>query len=865
MDIDWCAGSLFELARDIHRSGRIQPHHVETMVLESGLCISCLDTDGERLCFNHVWKYPDGDAKLRFKLCMMELLLDKYTESVLEYLLHNAADMGKDNLLAVFSMLHRLTTRHSVFDKRILQRCRTYFHLDYLRPVISRILASFSSDRMDLVLETFGEEEVRRMHLWNPKDLETDSIHSREVVERLFQTINERSFKQSKRILRQIDERLFALLPDAFSNTGYSHLRELFCGLSPERCRAISRSLGERSTARLFLPLEMDGVDEEYFTHECIEVRVEAFRHIRSTEEIRRFLSVNQFIYNRGSLRRLAGHFHVFVRGSKGRKVELQTLYSEVIVFMINSRNVARRLLGCLLMDVLLRENIIPLPECSHLLFDQSHEIRKIAGEYSGEMVLEEEYVVEKIESNRYCDIYGGTEYIKSHQSEGVLAILKTALDDLVGRLGGNGRPGGEDIPVYGHLHLFSTLGRHNTSAEVDVVYRHSFEKLTDMNSYDEENTVIPWRNLRECCAYYHKEILGGNIADPLDRLVQVLLNVNHLGAILLTSRYLSDILEKIELADTELFRMIDMCFERIRCCTVVFRKSGGMGLVLAAVIRRNPRIFGCVLDRLFRYMDEESHTMLHCLNVLSRFIEDSRICLLLSPHTTRLFSIALDCNRSSCWSIRNVGTEMVTKLVTRVFGSLQHIDRCFLIHRGLRDLFYNTLESSRADGNNLLIFSILHIYERVERLDERELATVGSCLERGGLVALKARDIIDGACHASKTVGAVMRFSEGLGEGEILSRALILLDSEHEEERRMVTSYITDVLGCTPSSREYLKHQLVRRICRLGYSEVSIEKLRRYNSATEVSLSCIFDSSPANEYFDLEYNLGLFDSYKDH
>lgn len=855
---------LYKVALDVSKCG-VGIDQLRSIILENNSPICYTDVCGERRCSSHIWRYPEEHMRLRFKLCLVEISLKCDPRLALEYVLSLSLDVDRDNLLVVLSILSRLVTKYGIFDQRILQKCKMYFHLDHLKSAVSRILIAFCVNKMDMLTKLFSHDDILRMNLCDPKSLRIEDARSHDTVKMLFQTVNSKTFKQSKRILRQIDGRFFMYLPSEFTSMGYVHLKELLGEVSPQKLDVICGSISERSVAKIFLPLRIDGVDETYFVHKDAEVRVEACRHIRDTHTMLRFLRVNQFVYGRGLTRSLVGHFRSFIRERLvEHKEELGTLHSEIIESMVGSRNVVRRLLGVLMMDVLLVYDIISLPECSRLLFDHHHEIRGTISKHSGRILLGESCLMDKIGSHNYCDIYGGVEHIRSRLDKDMLDRLNVCFNKRLRAFSDGSDEDMRRYPLYGCIHLFATLKIHTISAEVDTVYTHCFEKLTGIADVEDdvENMVVYWRSLRECCNYYYGMALDGDKTLPLDRLIQTLLHVNHLGTIMLVSEHLSSVFERIEFTKDELVAIIDMCFTRARSCEVVFRKSGGISLLFVAVLKNRISTFEYILKNLFESMEEGNSMRLHCLNILNKFVERGRDELF--AHTARLFSIAFDCNSSECWSIRNTGMEIFSNLSLRVFSNnLEHIDDCFLVHNGLRDLFYRKLEMSYAKNNGLLMFLILHVYKRMAELEEQEYSVVRACTNNGGLLALKAKDVINKTRNAPRKTRFMMSFGTCLDEGEILSRLLILLDSEHEEEVEMAIACVRSTLGCPSYSREYLKHCIAKRICKLGRCDVAVKKLLKYNSATDISLNCLFSDSPVNEHFDLDYDLSLFEMYK--
>lgn len=839
---------LYRLALELCRSGQMDVRQLETLCLEHGHQIRCTGVCGEEIVFDSVWRHSEEDIE-RFKLCVAEILVGKQQDDVLEYTL-SCLSSGRDCLFGAFSILHTLVAKHGVFDERILQRCRAYLHLEELRQTVSRILAVFSANRVDLLVKVFGSEEIARMSLWRPQDLHPDEPCSQEAARALFLTIDQKSFKQSKRILRQLDERFFALLPLCFTAMGYVHLRELFGGFSREKSILVERSLGRDSVARLFLPLRTS-VDDALFIHRDPEVRVEAFRHIVDIDEARRFLEVNQFFCSQSLLVRLAEYFSQLVRSTHER-AGLEDLYSGLVASMVRSRNASRRRLGVLLMDVLVSEDVISLPECADLLFDQCHEIRETMKKHVEGVSLDEEHVIERIESHQYNDIYGASEYLRVHHSEETMRRLKEIFDERVQAFVDEGVC---ESPLHGLLHLFCTVGTHDVSGDVDAVYRRCFESLVDSQHEENDNAMVYWKSLRGCCLHYCNAVLGGDAGAPLDRLVQTLLHINHLGTIQVVSSHLSVIFERVDLGRKRLDGMVDLCFERAGTCRTVFRRSGGMSLLLISMMRGRPEMCGHILETLFGWIEGSAN--LHCLNILSRFVEDAHVGAGMFPHTTRLFAIAFGCSRSACWSVRNVGTEILSNLSARAFGrSLEHVDGCFAVYPGLRMLFCTQMEQADAENNGVLMFFILSMYRRLGMLEEREEHAVKRCLWRDGLLGLRARDIVSGTKRSMpRTSGFAIRFDAD--ERDILCRVLILLDSEHEEERRATESYARDVLGCDGST-EHLKHCIARKICSLGCNEYVLERLREYDAATETSLNCFFKDSSANELFDLEHGSRL-------
>ncbi|KMV65347.1 hypothetical protein M970_091670 [Encephalitozoon cuniculi EcunIII-L] len=862
MDSCWNAKDLFLLALEVGNLHTIGYKEIMSMDLESGMEISCTRESGEEVRFGHLWRYKEEEAKTRFRLCLVEVQLGRCPKEAVDHLLLLLSGADKASQLAIFLMFYKLAVKYKVYDGRVLHKCKTHLHLIHLRRAVLKTLIAYSLNRVDLVFNEFTGEEVMEMNLLCPKDLSPADPDSIRAVKRLFSSMNKASFRYSKRILKSMDERFFVYLPDKLNSTGYSHLRELLGKLSPDRARSIIKIVGDESVARLFLPLKMHD-PQRFFTYRSVEVRIESLRHIDGVGLMRRFLEVNQFIYSRSMLKLLIKYFRLWLKEKVEEKHKLRTMYLEVISPMLRSTNASRRVLGVYLMDSLVAEGIIEFPGCAQLLFDSDHEVRMIICKHSTKILLGLEEMSVKIESHQSHDVHGCVEYIKSCQSRWFVGHLKSVFDshmkDFV-----SGKKSMEEISIYGLLNMLSETKEHDIITWVDIVYDCCFKRLSDViHGQEDDSLIVYWKNMRECCSYYCGMVLSGNKALSA-RLVQVLLHINHLGVVLQVSQYLNMVFKNMAFEEDELLEIVEVSFNRIESCKAIVRRSGGIPLLFASILRSYPSILERILKRLLELVETgESSAKIHCLNILSRIIEDGCLNSKLPLQIEELFGIAFKCSRSNLWAIRNIGIEIFSNLVQKAF------DRgpegiVSMAHAGLRSLLRKELSLCRDKRDDVLAFLILHLYGRMRELNGEETEAVWRLSERGGVVGLKSRNICtkkEWKMPAQPRVKMV--FNPKLSEGEVLLRVLILLDSEHVEERGMAESYMENVYGLSSYSEEYLKHYTVWRICRIGYQEAAAQRLREYSLNIERSLSCFFKDSPSNERFDLEHAISLMEMYR--
>ncbi|AFN83782.1 hypothetical protein EROM_091660 [Encephalitozoon romaleae SJ-2008] len=860
MSPGWSAKDLSLLAVEVSRMHRISHDEIMSMNLKSGTKISYVRKNGSESMLDYLWKYNDEESKTRFKLCLMETQFKNCTDGAVDNLLLLLPTASKESQATIFIMFYKLATKYKVHDEKVLCECRAYIHITFLRQPILKTLIAYSLSRADLVFKIFTYEEVIEMSLFDPKGLSPEDPRSIRLVKRIFSNMDKASFKYSKRILRDMDERLFLYLPDRLSSTGYSHLRELIRELSPDKIQTISKMTTDDSVIRLFLPLKMDDV-RKFFTYKDIDVRIESVRHINNVELMEKFLEVNQFIYGRSMLKLLCRYFRSWLKKGTNEKHRLSTMHSEVVAPMVRSRNTSRRLLGVYLMDSFISEGIIEAPGCAQLLFDSDYEIRKVGCKYSG-ISLSFKEMSTKIESYQSYDVDGCVEYIKSYQPKGVVSTLKKVFDSKMADIIG-GKKGMEEVSIHGFLNLFSGM-RYDIGACVDVIYKCCFEKLSnDIYGKEYERLRIYCKNMNECCKYYYSMALDSS-KSSLWRLVEVLLHINHLGVILQVSQYLNAALKSGVLGRHDLLEIIDMSFNRVKDCKVSFRRSGGIPLLFAAILKSCPFVIDNILEKLFELINRgDNATQLHCLNILSRIIDDGCLSSKIPFKMTELFKLAFRCSRSHPWAIRNAGIEIFSHLVRKVFVK---DSECIasMAYKELRGLLYKELSSCYSEENNVLAFLILHLYGRIKKLDKEEVKLVRRFSSKSGVIGSKSKNICEGKewTKPGQPEGQ-MAFDHKLSEGEILLRLLILLDSEHAGERRMAERYMKDTYKLSLHSEEYFKHRIAERICSIGYRDIAIQGLRKYNLSVEKSLSCFFRDSPSNERFDFEYNMSLMQKYK--
>lgn len=840
---------------------RISHDEIMSMNLKSETKISYVRKNGPECMLDYPWKYNDEESKTRFKLCLMETQFKNCTDDAVNNLLLLLPIASKENQVKIFIMFYKLATKYKVYDEKVLYECKAHIHVAILRQSILKILVAYSLSKTDLIFRIFTYEEAIEMSLFNPKSLSPEDPSSIRLVKRIFSNMDKASFKYSKRILRDMDERLFLYLPDRLSSTGYSYLRELIKELSPDKIQTIGRMVTDDSVTRLFLPLEMDDV-HRFFTYKDIDVRIESIRHINNAELMREFLEVNQFIYSRSMLKLLSRYFRSWLKRGTNEKHRLSTIHAEIISPMVRSRNTSRRLLGVYLMDSMVSEGIIKAPECTELLFDSDYEIRKIGCKYGG-ISLNLKEIRMKIESYQSYDVDGCVEYIKSYKPEGVVGTLKKVFDSKVAEIVSEEKRI-EDVSIHGFLKLFSEM-RYDIRAHVDVIYKCCFEKLSnDIYGKECERLIIYCKNMNECCKYYYEMALNSG-KDSSWKLVEVLLHINHLGVILQVSQYLNAALKSGVLGRPELLEIIDMSFNRIKDCKVSFRRSGGIPLLFVAILKNCPFIIDNIIEKLFELINKgDNATQLHCLNILSRIIDDGCLGSKIPFQMTELFKLAFRCSRSHLWAIRNVGIEIFSHLVRKVFVK---DSECIvsMAYKELRGLLYKELSSCYSKEDNVLAFLILYLYGRIKKLDKEEVKLIRRFSSKGGIIGTKSKSICEGREWARpRQPEGQMAFDHKLSEGEILLRLLILLDSEHSEERRMAECYMKDTYKLFPHSEEYFKHQIAERICSIGYKDIAIQRLRKYNLSVEKSLSCFFRDSPSNERFDFEYNMSLMQKYED-
>lgn len=864
MGSSWNPKDLFLLARKLTDLRPIGYTEAMSMRLSCGEEMSCAEEGGKQVRLGCVWSYKEEEPKIRLKLCLIEMCLKRHPEDAVDRLLLFSRGGSESDLAVIFMAFHKLATKYGVYDGRVLRECKAHLNTVHLRDVIRKTLAEYSLRGASLVLKELTEQEAIEMNLVNPRNLDPSDPGSQDVARTLLSTINKDSFKHTRRIIREIDGRLFAYLPEELNATGYLHIRDLFRGLSASRASSIAEAVGCGSVVRLFLPQKVDDV-HRFFIHKDVDVRIESLRHVDTLCLARKFLEVNQFIYSRSMVRLARDYFCLLLSTGCWRKTEVEEMYSEVVLPMLRSRNVARRLLGAHLMDLLVSKCGVELSECGRMLFDSDHEIRGIAGRHSSGISLDADEVVVRLESHQSHDVDGCVEYVKRLRSKDLADRAKKIFRKHIESLR-SGRKKIEEVPLHGFLDLFAELADYEVGEEVDLVYDHCFQRLKDATrEHEDAGLVVYWKNLKGCCHYYCCAVLSGK-KDLSSKLVQVLLHVDHLGVILQAVQYFGTVLRDVIFEEDEVAGMLELAFSRIRRCKTVFRRSGGIPLLFVRILKTYPAIFDRVLERLFELVEAgDDDTKVHCLNVISRIVGDGCLIGIPSLQVVGLFRLAFRCSRASCWPVRNVGTEIFSHLVRKVFGKqYECIDACIMAYSGLRELVSEELASCCHGGNDVLTFLVLHVYGRMQDLAGKEMEALGALSARGGIIGLKARN----ACSRRRWRGPGridmrMRFSPKTCEGEALVRVFTLLDSEHFEERDMAEAYLRDVYKLPLYSPEYLKHWLARRICSIGYQDVATQEFERYSSCVEESLSRFFNDSPSNERFDLKHTISLIAKYK--
>ncbi|ADM12296.1 uncharacterized protein Eint_091680 [Encephalitozoon intestinalis ATCC 50506] len=862
MDSNWNTKDLYLLALEVSHLHKIGYGEIMSMRLRNGIQISCTLDNGEEIGFGHLWRYEGEEAETRFKLCLVETQLKNSTEGAVDHLLMILPNTSKANQLTIFMIFYKLTTKYKVYDKRILRECKAHLHAIHLRYPILKTLVAYTLFKEDLVSEEFTDEEIIEMNLVDPRNLNPENPDAVRLVKRLFSTITKTSFRYSRRIFKHMDEKFFFHFPLELNGVGYSHLRELIGELSPRKALSIGEIICSRSAVRLFFPLKIDDV-ERFFIHKDVEVRIESVRHIDTVGLMKRFLEVNQFIYNRNMVKLLSRYFRIWLGKRVNEEHEFKVMYTEIVSPMLRSRNTYRRLLGVHLMDSLIDIGVVEPSGHSWLLFDPDYEIRSIVCKYSGWIPLNIEEARIRIESYQSYDVNGCVEYIKSCRPEWLISDLKDILDTYAKDFM-SGKKGIEEVPIYGFLRLFSEVKSYNIKIYVDRVYEYCFGKLSNViHEQDDDGLVVYWKNMKECCNYYCSLALEGDKSSAA-KLVRTLLYINHLGVVLQVSQYLNKVLRSVVFPQDELLEIVDLSFKRIQNCKIFFRKSGGIPLLLVQILRNYPSIINYVLERLLEMIDkDENNIKVHCLNILSRIIGDGSLSPKIPLQTIELFKISFRCSRSSLWAVRNIGIEIFSHLVRKVFERGPEFI-VSIAHKEFRNLLYEELSSCSHNKDDILVFLILHLYGRVKKLDEREMELVRRFSSRSDLIGLESKSICEGKeCRRPQYRETRIKFDDKMNEGEILLRLLILLDSEQPEERRMAESYMKDVYKLSLYSEEYFRHYIAKRICRIGYKDVAVKKLQEYGLGVEKSQSCFFKDSPSNERFDLEYNISLIEKYK--
>ncbi|KAH9410782.1 hypothetical protein HK407_11g16290 [Ordospora pajunii] len=861
MAIDRCSKDVFGLALSFNRLGLANVDCISSLRVEYNQEISFAASDGCVVRSGHVWRYKEYNIFVKLKLCLVQMCLKPYANEAAHYVLSIDAGSDRDNLLAIFSIIHKLVAKHGICNRDIVHRCRNYFSLSYLKPIIVKILRECSRSRLEYIIEEFGAERLLDMCILDSASLDTNSSESWAMAKRLFSYINEESFKKAKKILREIDTTFFLCFPEEFSEAGYRHLRELFAGVDEKRANMILEKIPRKSPVRLFLPVQVHDA-KGFFVHKELEVRIESLRHVYSVESMRMFLKVNQFIENRNAIRLASRYFEMFLmRGCRDIE-DVHMLYSEVILPMVLSCNASRRVLGMHLTGVLVKKKYVRFHTLSNLLFDQDYEVRMISRMHSKCMLIDRDEIMRAIRSYQYHDVYGCVDYVRCIENinarDKIMDEMKAVLDEYMMDFVNHSKPM-LDYPVHGLINLLSYAARYDIIKNVDLIYERCFQKLSNaIDESESEDMVAYWRNMKECSHYYCTMALRGDRAHSMQRIIGTLLNINHLGILLLAADHLNAIFAGVRLRECEIMEVVETVFDRIKKCKVVFRKSGGIALVLESITKHYPEAAECVLRAVFEQMESENENVkVHCLNVISRVVGSAYNILQSTYGMTELFKLALNCICSEVWRIRSIGIEIFASLVKKVFGRSGHVDDCFLAHSGLRKLLHEYI--SLQDAKNVLLAAVFHIYARIKVLNANEIDSIKRFNSKSGLLGLQSRIISEGReCKIAKAAEYRMKFPVCLSSGEIISRVLILLDSEHEEEYEMAVRYARDRYGLRMCSSEYLKHCIAHEIVSIGHTENAVQKLRKYGANVVVSSSRFFSDSASNEKFDLDHTLSL-------
>ncbi|TBU17886.1 hypothetical protein CWI42_110090 [Ordospora colligata] len=861
MVIDRCSKDVFDVALDLNRLGLASIDCISLLCVDYGQAISFVSSDGSIVKSGHVWLYEEHNVFLKLKLCLVQMCLKSDAEEAIRYVLSIDVGSDRDNLLGMFSIIHRLVTKHGICNRDIICRCRCYFSLNYLKSIIIKILTECSKSRLEYIIEEFGKEKTLDMCIIDPASLSTNSDESWAMVKRLFSCIDDESFKKAKKILREMDTTFFSCFPEEFSETGYRHLRELFAGVDEARASKILAKISCLSPVVLFLPMQVNNV-ERFFVYKNLEVRIESLRHICTVKSMRTFLEANQFIENRNAIKQASRYFEMFVMRECRETEDMQLLYSDVIMPMIVSCNSSRRLFGMHLTDILVKKKYVRLQNHSNLLFDQDYEIRMIARKHYKCMLINSQEMIRAIKSYQYHDLYGCVDYIKcmedTNACDRIMDEMRAVFDAYMIDFISNSKPMLE-YPIHGLINLLSYSTKHDIMKNIDLVYERCFEKLSNaVDENESEDLVAYWRNMKECCHYYCSVALRSDKKHSMQRIIGTLLNINHLGILLLAADHLNAIFEAIQLERCEILEIVEAVVDRIRECKVVFRKSGGIALVIESIAKHYPEVAECVFRTVFEQMESRDENIkVHCLNVISRAIGSSYNILQSVYGVNELFKLALNCICSETWRIRSMGMEAFASLVKKVFGKSGHVDDCFLTHSGLRMLLYGYI--CQQDAKNVLLVAIFHIYARIKVLNADEIDSIKRFHSKGGLLGLQSRVITEGIeCKIPKITKYRMKFPECLPYEDIISRTLILLDSENEEEYEMAVLYARDWFKLPMCSSEYLKHCIANEAISTGYVESTTEKLRKYSTNVVISSSRFFTDSASNEKFDLNHSLSL-------
>jgi hypothetical protein len=797
----------------------------------------------------------DYKSLLRLKLCIAEVMLKRACDEVLEFIISLPNPGDRDELLAIFWILLLIARKHRKLDAKILEKCRVYFQVDYLRSPVSHILTIFTKQRPELVMEVFGSADICYMNLWFPEHLRKAN---EDTVKCFLDSINSRGFKRSKRAFKNMDAELFSKLPGTYTTMGYCHLRELFKDMPVSKLEEIKDTVNP--LVRLFLPIRIDNIDTSWFVHRDDEVRVEAFKHIADANTVRRFLMVNQFNYDFASLNLLVSYFEAFVQNSVRK--ELCSVYDDIVSGMIRSRNMARRHFGARLVDIFLRYGVIQSKSWSHLLFDKVHEIRSCMKKHACTLELSDEALMKKILSYESYEIEGATNYVMARES----MIADRCKREFDTRLQHFVRADDGKIvtfPIYGLVHLLSRVGKYDIADSIEIIFDYCFKKLSGVAHFGDDldsNLAVHWRNLRECCYFYYLNVLHMGRYKYIDKLLISLIQVSHLGVILAISEHLLEIFDRLELRAEQLKEIADVCLKHIRECKLSSRDSGGLSTVFLALFRSRKHfreIFSYVTESVFGLIEDgDGDTKLHSLNILQKVAENSRLYDALS--LPRLLQIAFSALGFELWPIRNAGSRIFSRIVMRTFRSQS--ETSFVLYSDLRSMLYKQMLSFLEKESELGLFSVLCIYEGIS-LTEKESRAVESCARMEGLLGLKAKNVLRSKAYVAKSIRLCLRFTTEVPEEERLCKLLLLLDAASEEERMIASRYITEMYG--PWSLEYQKHIVVKRLCKMDAVEKATKLLREFHDSMLISSSSVFGSTPSYECFDFEYILSLFGYYK--